>query len=229
MAGEKVSAGDFVRIGYTARQGSTGAVFDTTDEAMAKEANIYSEKYAYGPALVVVGKGMVVKGLDDALVGMGVGEEKKVELQPEKAFGLRNPKLVRVLPLSEFRKRDVSPYPGMVVDLDGTAALVRSVTSGRVMVDLNHTLAGEKISYEVKIAEKISATDAKVRALLESNGITGAGIKLDGGDLELSFPDVVEKDARYFVGRSAVIRAIRELLPEIRKIGVGEEYLPKGA
>ena len=229
MAGEKVSAGDFVRIGYTARQGSTGAVFDTTDETRAKEANIYSEKYAYGPALVVVGKGMVVKGLDDALVGMGVGEEKKVELQPEKAFGLRNPKLVRVLPLSEFRKRDVSPYPGMVVDLDGTAALVRSVTSGRVMVDLNHTLAGEKISYEVKIAEKISATDAKVRALLESNGITGAGIKLDGGDLELSFPDVVEKDARYFVGRSAVIRAIRELLPEIRKIGVGEEYLPKGA
>lgn len=225
MAGEKVAAGDFVRIAYTARQGSTGAVFDTTDAAKAKEAKIYNEKYAYGPALVVVGKGMVVKGLDEALAGMSVGEEKKLELQPEKAFGQRNPKLVRVLPLAEFKKRDLNPYPGMVVDIDDNAALVRSVTSGRVMIDMNHSLAGEKVSYDVKITEKLASAESKVAALMESNGLKGAGVKLKEGGLELSFPNSVEKDARYFVGKSSAIRAIRELLPEVKRIDVKEEYL----
>lgn len=226
MVNEKVAAGDFVRIAYTARQGSTGAVFDTTDAAKAKEAKIYNEKYAYGPALVVVGKGMVVKGLDDALAGMAVGEERKLELQPEKAFGQRNPKLMRVLPLAEFKKRDINPYPGMVVDLDGNAAMIRSVTSGRVMIDMNHSLAGEKISYELKITEKISSTDEKVKALLESNGLKGAAVKVKEGALELSFPGSVEKDAKYFVGKSSAIRAMKELIPEIKKVEVKEEYLP---
>ncbi len=225
MVNEKVAAGDFVRIAYTARQGSTGAVVDTTDGAVAKEAKIYDEKYAYGPAHVVVGKGMVVKGLDEALAGMAVGEEKKLELQPENAFGPRNPKLVRVLPLAEFRKRDLNPAPGMVMELDGNPALIRSVTSGRVMVDMNHSLAGEKISYDVKIAEKLSTTDSKIAALLESNGLKGAGVKVTEGALELSFPNSIEKDARYFVGKTAAVRAIKELIPEVKKIEVKEEYL----
>lgn len=225
MADEKIAAGDFVRVEYTGRQGSTGAVFDTTDAGKAKEAKIYDEKYSYGPALVVVGKGMVMKGLDEALAGMSVGEGKTVELPPEKAFGLRNPKLIRVLPLSEFRKRDINPYPGMVVDLDGTGALVRSVTSGRVMVDMNHSFAGERITYDVKITEKLATAEAKVAALLESNGLKGAAVKLNGGELELSFPDSIEKDAKFFVGKTSSIRAIRELLPEIKKVEVKEEYL----
>jgi len=224
---EKIGADDFVRIDYTARQGSNGAVFDTTDAAKAKEAKIYDEKYAYAPALVVVGKGMVVKGLDDALLGMAVGESKKLELLPEKAFGLRNPNLVRVLPLAEFRKHDLNPVPGMVMELDGTPALIRSVTSGRVMVDMNHTLAGERITYEVKVVEKLATSESKIKALLESNGIKGAEVKVKEGKAELRFPDAIEKDAKYFVGKSATVRAITELIPEVKKVAVEEEYLNK--
>jgi len=225
MGEEKVASGDFVRIEYTGKLGSSGAVFDTTDDGKAKDAKIYNEKYSYGPALVVVGKGMVVKGLDDGLVGMAVGDQKTLELQPEKAFGKRNPSLIRVLPLSEFRKRDINPYPGMVVDLDGTAAVVRSVTSGRVMVDMNHTLAGEKITYEVKVAEKLASPEDKVKALLESNGLKGADVKIKAGEVVLSIPDSIDKDAKYFLGKTASVRAIKELVPGIKKISVEEEYL----
>ena len=56
---------------------------------------------------------------DGATVGMSVGEEKKTELEPKDAFGERNPELSRVMHLSDFRKRDMDPYPGMQVDIDG--------------------------------------------------------------------------------------------------------------
>ena len=84
-------------------------------------------------------------------MGMSVGEEKKAELEPKDAFGERNPELARVMHLSDFRKRDMDPYPGMQVDIDGTVATVKSINSGRVLVDANHPLAGERMIYEVKL------------------------------------------------------------------------------
>ena len=222
---DKISSGDFVKIEFTGKRKVNGAVFDTTDEAKAKEAGIYNNNSTYGPTLVVVNKGMIVKGLDEALVGMGVGEQKTIEIPPEKAFGLRNPALVRVVPLAEFRKRDINPYPGMVVDLDGAPAIVRSVNSGRVMVDLNHALAGETIIYDVKVTSKIDGTEERAKALLENNKLNATKVAFNGGKLEVSFPSSDgPRDAEFFISKTTFIRAIRELLPEVNELEIKETY-----
>jgi len=173
--------------------------------------------------LVVVGKGHVIKGLDEALEGMSLGEEKKIEITPEKAFGARDPNLVKILPIAEFRKRDMDPFPGMVVDLDGSRAIVKSVSGGRVMIDLNHALAGEKLLYEVKIVEKLETLESKIKALLENSKLN-SGFKVDNGVIEVTFPNEVKKDVNFLVSKSNFIDSTLKLIDEIKEIKVIEEY-----
>ncbi|MDD5317514.1 MAG: peptidylprolyl isomerase [Candidatus ainarchaeum sp.] len=222
---ESVAKGDFVKIEFTGTRQSDGSVFDTTDAAKAKEAGVFSEKAKYAPKLVAVGKGMVVPGLDEALEGMAPGEEKSVEAAPEKAYGPRSPSRVRIVPISEFRKQGLSPEPGMMFELDGTPALVRSVTSGRVMVDLNHPLAGETLAFKVKLVEKISGTENRAKALLEDCGLKFESARLAGSSLEVSFPKSGKPDAETFVSKVGFIRAAKELLPEITSFETRETYL----
>ena len=61
---------------------------------MAEEAGIKLENKNYGAIPIIVGGGHVLKGLDEALIGMEEGEEKTVEITPEEGFGLRDPKII---------------------------------------------------------------------------------------------------------------------------------------
>lgn len=82
-----VEKGDSVKLHYT---GSVdGKVFDTSYEEEAKKAGIYREDREYKPLELTVGAGQVIKGLDEALQGMKLNEEKEVIVSPEK--GYKNP------------------------------------------------------------------------------------------------------------------------------------------
>ena len=220
----KIEKGDFIKIDYSARLAATNQLFDTSSVEKAKEEKIFDEHSSYSPTLVVVGKGHVVGGLDEALEGMDVGEEKKIEIAPEKGFGVRDPNLVKILPVAEFKKRDINPFPGMVVDLDGNKAIVRSVSGGRVMVDLNHTLAGERLVYEVKIVEKLEMLDSKIKAMLERFNLKSSEFKVEGDVLEVSFPKEVKKDINFMINKSNFVASLLQLINEIKKIKVLEEY-----
>jgi len=62
---EPIKEGDFLLLEMTGKSLDTGEVFDTTDEELAKAEGVYSEDRVYGPKLVVVGEGWVLKGLDN--------------------------------------------------------------------------------------------------------------------------------------------------------------------
>ncbi len=159
--------GDFVEIEYTGRVKSSGEVFDTTDEEVAKKAGIYSEHTSYGPITVVVGAGHVINGLDEALLTMKEGDKKVIELPPEKAFGKRNQKLVRVFSLTMFRKKGITPRVGEVIYFNNVEGRVVGVSSGRVVVDFNHPLAGKSVEYQLKIIRKVTDPAEKVKAIFK--------------------------------------------------------------
>jgi FKBP-type peptidyl-prolyl cis-trans isomerase 2 len=159
--------GDFVRINYVGKIKESGRVFDTTLEDVAKKNNIYDEKIAFKPAPIVVGANHVIPGVDEALVGMEVGEKKKVVIPPEKGYGLRDPKLVKVVPVKDFRRQGLRPVPGMRIEADGRVGRVQSVSGGRVRVDFNYELAGKVLEYEVSVEEKLNKVEEKIRLLLE--------------------------------------------------------------
>ena len=171
-----IEEGDFVLVEMTGRTLESDEVFDTTDEELAKTEGIHEEEKTYGPKLVVVGEGWVLKGLDDRLAGLKLEETAEVEIPAEEAFGERNPENVRTLPFRVLRSKGVNPVVGQQLELDGRMAVVRSVGAGRVQLDYNHPLAGRRIVYHVKPTAKYESDEDKIRALI---GRRFMGIDLD--------------------------------------------------
>jgi len=177
-----IAEGDFVLVEMTGRAVETDEIFDTTDEELAKEGGIHDEDRTYGPKLVVVGEGYVLKGLDDRLPGLKLEETAEVEIPPEEAFGERSPENVRTLPFRILRSKGVNPVIGQQIELDGRSAVVRSVGAGRVQLDYNHPLAGRKIVYHVKATVRYEGDEEKIRALI---GRRFLGVDLDKFKLKM--------------------------------------------
>ena len=169
------------------------------------------------PLLVFVGKGELIKGLEEALEGMKVGEEREIEIPPEKAFGERKAELIAIIPEREFRKRGITPYPGLVIEADGRRGRVLSVSGGRVQVDFNHELAGKTVVYKVKVIKEVKENTEIARHLfLRYFGREPENVEEKDGILTVEYvPKDLEKDTvakAAFVGRRLAntdIKAIR--------------------
>lgn len=61
---DAVNKGDFIFLELTGRAQETGEIIDTTDEELAREEGVHNEERQYGPRLVIVGDGYVLRGLD---------------------------------------------------------------------------------------------------------------------------------------------------------------------
>jgi len=134
-----VERGDFISLSYTGRL-DNGDVFDTTDENVAKENGLLAEGVSYAPITIVVGENMVVKGLDEDLIGKKPGYEGQIKIAPQDAFGQRIPELIEVVPTRRFEKR---PAPGMRVTLDNRTGTVESVIGGAcAWISIHRTQAG---------------------------------------------------------------------------------------
>ena len=162
--------GDFVRIEYIGRL-ETNEIFDLTDEELAKKENIYNPNARYKPVPVIVGAGFIIPGIDKALLEMNVNEKKKIEIEPEDGFGIRDPKMVRVVPKSAFKEMKSEPKQGMIVDFSGVRGRIQSVAAGRITVDFNNPMAGKKLIYELEVKEKIEDDVEKIKAISEFFGI----------------------------------------------------------
>lgn len=158
-----VTRGDFIRLSYTGRL-DNGDIFDTTNEDVAKENDLFAEGVSYAPIVVIAGENMVVTGLDEDLMGKASGYEGQVKIQPKDAFGERKPELVEVVPTRRFEKR---PTPGMRVSLDNRTGTVESVIGGRVRVDFNSPYAGKTIVYDYTIEKIVDKAVDKVKGLLK--------------------------------------------------------------
>src|SRR3989338_11147763 len=99
--------GDFVRINYIARLES-GEIFDLTYEDVAKQQNVYNPKVVYKPIPIIIGAGFVLRGIDNQLLTMNIGDKKTFEIPPEEGFGQRDPKLVRVVQKRVFKDHNVN-------------------------------------------------------------------------------------------------------------------------
>ncbi|MBN2518748.1 MAG: FKBP-type peptidyl-prolyl cis-trans isomerase, partial [Candidatus Altiarchaeota archaeon] len=91
--------GDFVKISFT---GSVdGRVIDTTDESIAKKEGIFNKDRVYKPIPIIVGEGMILKGVDNAAEELEVDKEKTIKIPPKDGFGERNAAFVRLVPMRE--------------------------------------------------------------------------------------------------------------------------------
>jgi FKBP-type peptidyl-prolyl cis-trans isomerase 2 len=103
------------------------------------------------------GSGQVIKGFDDAVIGMEKGQEKTIKLKPEQAYGYVNAQMVQKIPREKVPK-DQDIKAGMMVALgtpDGhqIPARITEVTDEFITIDLNHPLAGKNLNFKIKVVE----------------------------------------------------------------------------
>ncbi len=203
---------------------SDKTLVQTTNKKLAEESGIYNSEMAYEPQLIVVGKDNTLKGIQNALKSMDVGQSKKFEIRPEEAFGERSAELVRVMPIADFRKHEMEPVPGMQVELDGAVATIRSVNSGRVTVDANHPLAGETITCELKVASKVEQEQERVKALFASYKIQPDKVEVKEKVATVRFGSAVKKDARFLIDKASAVELALRYIDTLNKVVVEEEY-----
>lgn len=101
---ESVSAGSLVQVEYVGSL-ENGTVFDTSLEEIAKQEGIYNPRRPYEPLAFVAGSGQMIPGFDQGVIGMKVGEKKKLILKPEEAYGDYDPGKIQTIPRVEVINR----------------------------------------------------------------------------------------------------------------------------
>lgn len=132
--------------------------------ARAGEREVDSSRGHGRPLAAVVGKQMLIPGLEKALLGRSVGERFEVRVEPQDAYGAREPSARQRVPRKHLAK--VHPLvPGAVVQLtdnaNGGIRLVTVLKVGMTVVDidLNHPLAGETLDFDLEVLAVRPATE----------------------------------------------------------------------
>ena len=215
-----IKDGDFIRLSYTGTV--DGVVFDTTDEEAAKKAGIHSPNATYGPVTVCVGQKHVITGLDEELVGKKAGAEGEVVVAPEKAFGERDPKRIQSFPKNKFSEK---PVRGMQIKIEeqGEGTVV-DVIGSRVIVDFNPQLAGQTLTYQYKIEEKVTDPLDQLKGLVRLYAGKEMEITLDDGKATVSLPAGINYDRRWLLWRGRIIHEAFELIKGISDIVLVETF-----
>ncbi len=158
-----LALGSCVQLSYTGYVNNV--VFDSTVPAQVTRLNPHATTQ---PAVVIVGEGMIVKGLDDSLLGKNVGQSYSLTLQPNEAFGERKTNLVKTIPLKLFTAKGVTPRPGQTLKLDEMLVRIITVSGARVVTDFNNPLAGKTVRYEVTIDSLVTDEHQRARAVFQA-------------------------------------------------------------
>jgi peptidylprolyl isomerase len=223
-----VKNGDFILTNYTLKVKETGETVGTTLESVAKEKKLYRGEEHYEPFFIIVGEGWVPKGLDEALTNLEIGVATTIELPPDKGYGVRDPKKVRLVPLRKFAAEGVTPVPGLQVNIDGKTAQVRSVGAGRVQVDYNHPFAGKTLIYDITLEKVIEAEDEKVSNLVHKRISTvdqqKFTIKIENDNLQVEVPEEAFFLEGLQVSKRTLTADVEKYLPKIATVTFLETF-----
>lgn len=164
---DKAKNGDRVTIHYTGKF-DDGTEFDSTARHDGK------------PLEFIVGAHHVIPGFEQGVLGLQPGEEKNIHIEPEQAYGERDPDMVKHVPRAEFPMKDVEA--GMVLGAqmaDGhvVPVQVKAVTADTVTLDLNHPLAGKALNFHLTLVEILEENCS-----LDAPAGCGCGCSCDSND-----------------------------------------------
>lgn len=146
-----------------------GSVVTITYDILDEKGEIIESSDLSGPVSFLVGKGAIIKGLDEQVTGMEKGQEKSFELPPALAFGTVEDAPTRELPRDGFpadAKLEVGQrFEAGMGGGGGTVLLeVASTSDETVTVKMLHPLAGQTISMTIKVVSVRAATAAEKEA-----------------------------------------------------------------
>ena len=139
---QQVKEGDKVKVHYHGRL-RTGETFDSSQ--------------GRDPLEFTVGAGQMIKGFDEGVKGMTVGEKKTVEIGANDAYGQREAGNLIEFPKDQFPP-DMNPETGMQLMLSNDQGqqfpvVVTEVKEDSVVLDANHPLAGQDLIFDIEMVD----------------------------------------------------------------------------
>ena len=147
---EEVKTGDKIKVHYHGKLNNG----DTFDSSEGRE-----------PLEFTVGEGQVIKGFDDGVKGMKVGDKKTIEIPVVDAYGEKNKEMLIEFPMTQFPP-DMKPEEGMQLMMNNGAGqsfpvVVAEVKDDSVILDANHPLAGHDLTFDLELVS-IDAPKSKI-------------------------------------------------------------------
>lgn len=136
------------------------------DYVLTVEGEIADSTAGGDPLPYLHGHQNLIKGLEDELEGMQVGEGKNVEIAPEKGYGLVDDTAFMDMDRDKFPE-DFDFSIGKPLRLntgDGriVSAMIKEVKDDVIVLDFNHPLAGKTLNFEVSISDIREATELEL-------------------------------------------------------------------
>lgn len=139
MAAIGVASGDTVKVEYIGKL-EDGTVFDKSE--------------GRGPLEFVAGAGQMIKGFDEAVIGMKLNEEKEVTISPEKAYGAASEKGQTVeVPVSSIGGEGNVSVGMPVSTRTGQTGTVIEVSGGNATIEFRHPLSGKTLVFWMKVVD----------------------------------------------------------------------------
>jgi FKBP-type peptidyl-prolyl cis-trans isomerase 2 len=224
--------GDIVRLNINASYAANGDVFETTDEATAKEKGLWHEGHAYKPKVYIIGgdSNEYPTGLELDLLKAKVGEKREVTLDAKDAFGAHNPLLVETISARELVRQGIEPEVGASVTRRNKTGHIAGVFGGRVRVDYNHPLAGKGLKYDYEVTQVAEHAEDKVAAVIDLHYGRSEEFRVHvkGKEAEVTVPDVCKFDQAWATQKLRVVIDLREHA-KIDTVRFVEEYTRKKA
>ncbi|MGM0770751.1 MAG: FKBP-type peptidyl-prolyl cis-trans isomerase [Halobacteriota archaeon] len=145
-----VKEGDNITVNYIG-QLEDGTIFDTSLEEIAKEAGQYNPQREYSPLGFTVGAGQMIKGFDDGVIGMEIGEERTITIPAAEAYGEYNEELVQPIEIGKLKEMGIEPEVGMALYTQQGQVSVAKMNDTHAFIDYNHQLAGKTLVIKINL------------------------------------------------------------------------------
>jgi peptidylprolyl isomerase len=154
---ESAETGEKVRVNYTGR---------------SEDGQVFESSVGMVPFTFTIGAGEVVKGFEDAIIGMQSGERKKITVEPEDGFGLYDEDLVIEVPKSGLPS-DLIIQVGVDFEMEDNEgnvlpAVVIEILDESFLIDANAPLAGKRVIYDIELID-----------IIKRSSPTGGSIEVD--------------------------------------------------
>lgn len=135
-------SGDKVKVHYTGKL-TNGEQFDSSE--------------GRAPLEFTVGAGQMIKGFDNAIPGMEIGEKKTITIAPEEAYGAVDQDAILEFPKSNIPD-SLKIEEGMQLQLQSASGqpvpvVVKEIKEESVILDANHRLAGKELVFDIELVE----------------------------------------------------------------------------
>lgn len=134
--------GDTVKVHYTGKL-QDGTVFDSSIDRE--------------PLTFTLGEGNMIRGFENAVMGMQIGDSKTTVIVSDEAYGQRNEEMVVEVPVSNV-PANINPQVGQQLAIqqpDGRSipVTVTGVDEEKVTLDANHPLAGKDLVFDIQLVD----------------------------------------------------------------------------